>query len=99
MPTYIVLGNYTAQGVAAIKDAPSRMESAYKRAESLGGKAKEVYFTMGQHDFVGLFDFPNDEAMLSFTMQVGQEGNVRTVTLKAFSREETVRIIRGLPSS
>ena len=98
MVSFIVLGNYTAQGAATINDAPDRMAGAEKRAEELGGKVKEVYFTMGQYDFVALFEFPSDEAMLTFALQVGREGNVRTTTLRAFPRKETVSMIQGLPS-
>ena len=95
MPNYIVLGNYTEQGVKDIKGAPGRMEKAGGLVESLGGKIKDIYFTLGQHDFVGIFEFPNDDIMLSFAMQVGREGNIRFTTLKATPKDDVVRIIKG----
>ncbi|MEE9247485.1 MAG: GYD domain-containing protein [Dehalococcoidia bacterium] len=97
MPNYIVLGNYTEQGVKDVKGAPGRMEKAAERVESLGGKIKDIYFTLGQYDFVGIFEFPNDDIMMSFAMQVGREGNIRFTTLKATPKDDVVRIIKGLP--
>ncbi|MCH8086924.1 MAG: GYD domain-containing protein [Chloroflexi bacterium] len=96
MPNYIVLGNYTEQGVRDVKGAPGRMEKAGQHVESLGGKIKDIYFTFGQYDFVGIFEFPNDDSMMSFSMQVAREGNIRFTTLKATPKDDAVRIINGL---
>ena len=71
-------------------------ENAAKHVESLGGKIKDIYYVFGQYDFVGIFEFPNDEAMLAFSMRAGTEGNIRFMTLKAFPKDQAVRIIEGL---
>ena len=97
MPTYIVLANYTDQGVKTIKAAPQRMEAASKRIAGMGGKIKDVYYTLGQYDFVVVFEFPNDDAFLSFAMQIAQDGNVRFTTMKAYPRDNALKIIQGLP--
>ncbi|MFQ5934371.1 MAG: GYD domain-containing protein [Dehalococcoidia bacterium] len=96
MPSFIVLGSYTPKGMEAIKGAPDRVAAEEKRIEAMGGKLKDVYYTMGQYDFVALFDFPSDEAMLSFMMHVGSQGNVKTTTLRAFPRNEAFELIRGI---
>ena len=36
MATYIILGNYTDQGVGKIKDSPKRLDAARDSAKSLG---------------------------------------------------------------
>lgn len=96
MPSFIVLGDYTPQGKQGIKGAPDRIEGEVKNIEALGGKLKDVYYTMGQHDFVAIFDFPSDEAMMKFMMHVGSQGNVQTTTLRAFPKDEAFDMIRGL---
>ena len=96
MPNYVVLGNYTDKGVQAVKNAPDRMAHAANEVDSLGGRIIAIYYTLGQHDFVGIFEFPNDEAMLSFTMRTSQAGNIRFQTLKAFPKDQAVEIIQGL---
>jgi uncharacterized protein with GYD domain len=39
---------------------------------------------------------PNDEAVMSIMLKVGSAGNVRTKTLKAFTAEEGMKIIKDL---
>jgi uncharacterized protein with GYD domain len=36
MATFIMLGNYTAQGIANIKDSPSRLDAAREQLAPLG---------------------------------------------------------------
>jgi len=40
---------------------------------------------------------PNDEAALTLALAMGSEGNVRTTTMKAFTKEEFAEIIKKLP--
>ena len=55
------------------------------------------YAVMGEYDAVGIGEFPNDEAVMSFALAIGSAGNIRTTTLKAFSKDEFVGIIKKLP--
>ena len=43
-----------------------------------------------------IIEAPNDEAVMSLMLKVGSAGNVRTKTLKAFSAEEAIKIIKDL---
>jgi uncharacterized protein with GYD domain len=38
METYIVLANYTQQGIAVLKDAPARIAEGRKAVEAVGGR-------------------------------------------------------------
>ena len=96
MPYYVVLGNYTDKGIQAVKAAPDRMAGAAARVEKLGGRIEAIYFTLGAHDFVGIFEFPDDETMLTFSMGTGKEGNIRFTTLKAFPKSQAVELIDKL---
>jgi uncharacterized protein with GYD domain len=97
MPMYIGLYKLTDQGVKNIKDAPQRIEEAIKAAEAAGGKVLGVYTVMGEYDFVSIGEFPNDETVLTLALAMGAEGNVRTTTLKAFTKEEFAGIVKKLP--
>ncbi len=96
MPHFVSLIRYTQQGMAKIKDSPSRLDAAKKAAEKAGGKIQTWYLTMGQYDAVIISEFPNDEACAKFTLSVGALGNVTTETLKAFTESEYRKIIGGL---
>lgn len=64
--------------------------------EKAGGKLIGGYYTFGDYDFVLVMEAPNDEAVMSLVLKVGSAGNVRTKTLKAFTAEEGIKIIKGL---
>ncbi len=95
MPLYIVLGNFTEQGIRNIKDVPKRDESARRLIEEAGGKA-QIYYTLGEYDFVSIVEMPSDEDVMKFLLQVGKLGNVRTKTLKAWSESDSVKVISQL---
>ena len=88
MPTYIILMNWTDQGIRAAKDTLKRVEDFKNAVEMSGGKMVDAYYTMGQYDLVVTVQLPNDESAMSILLATGVLGNVRTTTLKAFSLSE-----------
>ena len=96
MAKYIVLMNWTAQGIANVKDATKRLDAGKASAKSFGGKIEAFYLTMGGHDGVLVVDMPSDNAMAKFVLTTAQQGNIRTTTLQAFSETDYRKIIGGL---
>ena len=92
MPTYIVLGKFTDQGIRGIKEGPQRRQRAQERAERLGGKMLSSYNTQGQYDLVLTVEFPDDVSATAFLLETGMQGNVRTETLRALSAEEMEQV-------
>lgn len=97
MPTYIALLRYTQKGVEAIKDGPARLEAAKKTFEAAGAKLKAVYMTMGRYDAVAVAEAPDDATMAKLALTGGSQGFLRTETMRAFTEEETRKIIGSLP--
>jgi uncharacterized protein with GYD domain len=97
MATYVLLMKYTDQGVKAIRNAPLRIEAAIRSFEAMGGKITGFYATMGEYDYVAIGEAPNDTVGMTFLLGLGLAGNVRTTTLKAFTKEEFVEIVKNLP--
>jgi uncharacterized protein with GYD domain len=92
MATFIVLVNFTDQGIRNVKDSPDRFEAFKAMAEKAGGKVKSVYYTMGRYDMVIVVE-GSDEAAMSSMLKVGSLGNVRTETLRGFSVDEMRKMI------
>ncbi len=46
MPHYIILGNFTEQGIRKIKDVSKRDLEARRMIEQVGGKV-QIYYTLG----------------------------------------------------
>ena len=88
MPTYIVLTNYTDQGIRNVKDSPKRAEAFRHLCEKLGARLKDLYWTMGRHDIVAIAEAPDDVTMNAILYSVGSLGNVRTETLRAATAQE-----------
>src|SRR5262245_20788168 len=96
MATYIVLGNFTDQGIRAVKDTTKRAEALRDLAKKVGVTVKEVYWTLGQYDVAAIVEAPDEASVTAFGLSAGALGNVRTQTLRAFSAEEMGRIIGRL---
>ena len=97
VPTYIVLGSFTQEGIKKIKDSPKRLADAQKVAKSLGGDIKDFYYTMGRYDFVAICEQPNDEAMTKALLIIAGAGAVRTETLTAIPSARAAELFKELP--
>jgi uncharacterized protein with GYD domain len=93
MPNYIVLGTFTDQGIRNIKDGPKRADAVAAMAKKAGAALKETYWTLGQYDFVAVFEAPDDVSMTALGLSIGKLGNVRTQTLRAFASAEMKSIL------
>jgi uncharacterized protein with GYD domain len=96
MPSYLSLLQWTDQGLANAKDAPSRLETAKEAARALGGRMIFFYMLMGEYDFAVLTEFPDDATATRFLLEQTMLGNVRSSTMKAFTEDEYRSIIGSL---
>ncbi len=97
MPTYVTLFKWTEQGVKDMKNALARFAAAKKLIESMGGKALGIYVTMGEYDVVAVTEGPGDEAAAAAVLAIASKGNVKSVTMRAFTEKEFGEILKKLP--
>ena len=97
MPTYVILSNWTDQGIRSVKKSPQRLDATRKAIEAAGGKMLGYYLTMGQYDMVLIVEGPSDVVAATLALSAGSQGNVRTETLKAFPEAEYRNIIAKIP--
>lgn len=95
MATFIVLLDFTDRGIRELKDSPQRADAFNDFAERAGARIVAQYWTIGSHDGVFIMEAPNDEVAASVLLHLGQEGNVRTTTLRAFDWAEAQELIVG----
>ena len=96
MPTYLMLVNFTDQGVRGVKEIPSRQDKSRETAKKFGVERKQVWMTFGPYDFVHLYEAPSDEAMAKFVMTLASFGNVRTTVMRAWDESEHLPLISQL---
>ena len=93
MATYIVLIDYTDQGIRNIKDSPQRADGFNEFAEKADVRIVSQYWTIGSHDGILVMEAPSEEAVASVLLHLGAEGNVRTTTLRAYDWAEAQELI------
>lgn len=96
MTTYVLLANWTERGLRDIKDSPQRLDTAKKMLQDMGGSIKSFFMTMGEYDIVAIYEAPDDAVAARFVIQLGQLGDVRTRTLKAFPEAAYREIVASL---
>ncbi len=96
MPTYVVLMNWTDQGVKTVRDTVQRRDQAEALAERHGASIEQVYWTVGPYDLVTIVNAPDDESATAMLLELGTAGNLRTTTLRAYDREEMLGILQRL---
>jgi uncharacterized protein with GYD domain len=96
MATYIVLNSFTDQGVRSVKDTTKRADAVRELAKKFGITVKEIFWTLGSYDVVAIYDAPDDASVTALGLAIGAAGNVRTQTLRAFSREEMNGVLAKL---
>jgi uncharacterized protein with GYD domain len=96
MPRYVILANWTNQGIKNVKHTTERIDQGDELAEKHGLKLEQAYWTVGAYDMVTVFEAPDDEALSSYLLEIGSSGNVRTTTLRAYEEEEMSGILRRL---
>ena len=96
MATYISLNTLTDQGVRNIKETTARADAFRDAAKKLGITVKEIYWTLGAYDAVCILEAPDDASVAALQASLGAAGNMRTLTLRAFSRDEMGSILAKL---
>ena len=96
MPSYVVLMNWTDQGIRNVRETLQRAERSPQLAEKHGGKIERVYWTVGPYDLVAIIEASDDESLSAMLLELGSEGNLRTLALRAYGRDEMSRIVESL---
>lgn len=88
MAYYVILANFTEQGVKAIRDTASRADAFKQMAGKSGVKVSTLLWTLGQHDIVAIAEAEDDAAATALSLSLAAQGNVRTQTMRAFDAAE-----------
>ena len=92
MAFYVSLVTFTDQGMRNIKKTTNRAEAYAKKVEKAGVKVHTTLWTLGNYDIIHIFEAPDADAAAAFGISLSAMGNVRTLTMRAFTADE----MRGL---
>ena len=96
MPRYVLLVDWTEQGVQAVEQTVDRLDHGSEMAKSFGCEIEHVWWTQGSHDMVSVVHAPDEQSMVAYTLAVARLGNFRTTTLRAWGEGEMRDIVGRL---
>ncbi len=96
MPTYVVLMNWTDQGIRTVGETVQRRDQADALADKHGARIEQVYWTVGPYDIVTIVEAPDDESATAMVLELSSGGNLKTTSLRAYDREEMSRIVQRI---
>lgn len=97
MALYTVLANFTDQGIRNIRETTHRAEAVEAAARKAGVTVKSIVWTLGAYDLVCQFEAPDDATITAFGLAIGMQGNVRTQSMRSYTRDEMNAILARLP--
>ena len=95
MQKYVVLGNWTDQGRKTLENVSERLVPIRKTIEEQNG-SMSLCFTMGQYDFIGIIDVPDEESMAKILIKINMMQNAITKTLRAWTDTEFIELVSAL---
>jgi uncharacterized protein with GYD domain len=93
MAGYIMLGRYTPEGLAKIKEMPEIINKHKEKLKESGIRLVGTWLTMGEYDFVSIYECPDDLTMAVRILDAGRAGLVTTQTMRALSEAEFAQVV------
>jgi uncharacterized protein with GYD domain len=93
MLTYVVLVNFTDQGIRRVKESPKRAEAFKDMAKTFGATVKEIFWTQGRYDVVTIVEVPDEVSATALNLSLCALGNIRTESLRAFTATDMAKIV------
>lgn len=96
MPRYLSLINFTDQGIRAVDESLNRAEHFKTSVAEAGGKVEAIYWAVGDADGAVIFDAPDEATGAKLLLKLGQDGFVRTNTLRVYDSAEFKAIVSSV---
>ncbi len=86
MNTFLMFGNYTAQGLGQI--SADRTQAAVELIQKFGGEVDAMYATLGKHDLVLVVSFPDVPSAMKASVALAKQTGITFRTSPAVTVEE-----------
>ena len=96
MATYLVLCNWTEQGIRNVKESPKRLDAARQAAKGMGCEIGTIHMLTGRYDLAVFVEAPDDATLARLLLTIGQGGALRTTTMRAFPEAEYRKITAAI---
>lgn len=96
MPTYIILGRFTEQGLREFAGNTGRLDSIKRVFKSKGVTLKSFYLTLGRYDWQAIVEADGDDKVAAIVLTLASFGSLRTESSRAFTEQEYLHIAESL---
>ncbi|MCA9071462.1 MAG: GYD domain-containing protein [Planctomycetaceae bacterium] len=96
MVRYLVLLNFTENGLGNISKSPDRAAKFKGEAEAVGVIVECLLWTLGPHDGALVIQAPDDETAVAQILNLGSRLNVTTTMMRAFDAGEFSAVVSKL---
>jgi uncharacterized protein with GYD domain len=79
------------------KTPPKRAQAARDLGKKVGVEMKQLYLTSGESDLLAIVETESGDNVAKFALALGQMGNVRTRTARAWTEAEFAKFISEMP--
>jgi uncharacterized protein with GYD domain len=93
MTRFLSLLTFTDEGIRNVKQSIQRANEFRKLVDAAGGKVVLQYWLVGEADGCVVFEAPDDQVASALLLSLGQQGNVRTRTLRVYEPKEFETIL------
>ena len=93
MAYYVLLSNFTDQGLKTVKDTLKRADAFKAMASKSGVKVHTLLWTLGQHDVVAIAEADDEISATALALSIASMGNIKTQTLRAFDSADMAKIM------
>ncbi len=101
MPTYVLLVNWTDQGIRNVRETVQRADRGVleQLKQKYGTQVERIYWTVGPYDLITIVEAPDDESVSAMVLDLGSLGNLKTTTLRAYDRDAMSGILERMGPS
>jgi uncharacterized protein with GYD domain len=93
MAYFVLLSNFTDQGIRTVKDTQKRANVFKAAAKAKGIKVHHLLWTLGEHDVVAVVEAEDDFAPAALALTMSSLGNVRIRTMRAFDAADMTKVM------
>ena len=96
MAHYMFQGSYTAAAWKTLVGKPTNRFDAVKPViKKLGGKPVSSYWTLGEHDFVVVAEFPDSQSAAAFSVAATAGGAIKSLkTTALMTMDEGIAMLK-----
>ena len=83
MAHYVMLSSLSESGRKVLRERPGWIRKVNRELEAKGAKVLAQFAVLGPYDFVTILEAPDNETVLSLSIELGARGSVSMMTMPA----------------